>query len=86
MSQSKARDAIVEVLSRRITDEDVDLGEAALAVIDALRLREEWTWQTVNGERGYEQASRDAVVAATSGIASAPAILFRMVTDWSVED
>ena len=77
------QDAIIEVLSRRITDEGVDLAEAAQAVIDGLRLRQEWTWRLENGESGLTMQSRAVVEKEIEGLSPAPGILHRLVTDWT---
>lgn len=81
---SHPTDAIVEVLSRRISDESVDLTETAQAIIDALRLREEWTWRKINGESGTVVRTRGDVEEAIAGINPTPDVVHRLVTDWDV--
>lgn len=85
MSHTQVTNAIVEVLSRRIT-EDVDLGEAAQAIIDALRLREEWTWRNLSGENGTVVRTREDVVQDVAGMSPTPSIIHRLVTDWDVDE
>jgi hypothetical protein len=84
MSHTGANDAIVEVLSRRITEGTVDLAEAAQAIIDAIRLREEWTWRKPNGESGNIVLTEEEADQIIQSTAPASVILHRLVTDWVV--
>jgi hypothetical protein len=84
MSNTDANAIIVDVLSRRITDESVDLSEAAQAIIDAICLREEWTWRKPNGENGTIVLTEEEVDEVIQNTAPTSVILHRLVTDWGV--
>jgi hypothetical protein len=84
MSNTDASAIIVGVLSRRITDESVDLSEAAQAIIDAICLRDEWTWRKPNGESGTTVLTEEEASEAIQSTSPASVILHRLVTDWGV--
>ena len=75
---------IAEVLSKHITGKGVDKKKVAQEVIDAICLREEWTWRKPNGESGTTVLTQKEAVEATQNTAPASVILHRLVTDWGV--
>ena len=85
MSNETAKKAIVAVLKERITTKSFNFNEAAEAIIDGMRLREEWTWRNPNGESGTLLESREDVKVAVEGITPAPVVVHRLVTDWDIE-
>lgn len=78
-------DTVVETLQNRITDEDFDFAEAAHAVADALRLRQQWSYRG-NGAMGWQEYdSKEQAAQEVSGIFPIPVVISRVVGDWREE-
>lgn len=80
-------DPIVQTLKSRIADEDFDFVEAAQAVMDSLRLRQQWTFRTLTGENGWQEYdSREQVANETAGMSPSPVLIYRVASDWRVDE
>lgn len=80
-------DPIVNALTSRVNDEDFDFLEAAQAVVDALRLREQWTFRTHTGETGWQEYdSREQVAGETAAMSPSPVLIYRVASDWMVDE
>lgn len=60
--------------------------ETAKSIIDALRLREEWSWRLANGDSGLMLDSRSQVDQEIKDFVPAPVVINRLVTDWHLND
>lgn len=80
-------ESIVEVLRRRISDEDFDFAEAAQAITDSLCLREQWTYRHSNGSGiGYDYESREQLMSEIASLGvNDPIVIYRFASDWKVE-
>lgn len=80
-----AIDAIVETLSNRISDESFDFAEAAQAIMDALHLRQEWSYREANGAVGFDYNDREQAVSEIEGLGLNATVVYRVASDWNPE-
>ena len=87
MTTNHLLDPVVQALKNRITDEDFDFDEAAQAVVDALRLRQQWTYRSLTVDMGWQEyESREQAVQETASMMPEPLLIYRVASDWAVDE